>query len=76
MWYHGEMVESFFDEEPDDSVAVEDEVSALGVLVADHGEEGYQLGGLREDVDILIGHLTRDGCCWFLGFGAVGGAHA
>ena len=30
------MVEGFFDEEPVDAVAVEDEVGAVGVLISNH----------------------------------------
>ena len=46
----GEVVEAFFDEEPDDAVGVEDKVCAGGALVADHtfeGEKALRLAGVR-----------------------------
>jgi hypothetical protein len=30
------VVESFFDEEPDDSIGVEDEISSFGIFVSNH----------------------------------------
>jgi len=57
---YGEMVETLFDEETDDAVGVEDEVAAVGVFVADHGEEGDKLRGLREDVNIVRGDGNGD----------------
>jgi hypothetical protein len=35
----GEVVQAFFDEEADDAVGVEDEVSAVGAFVTDHAIE-------------------------------------
>jgi len=46
------MVQAFFDEQADDAVAVEEKVAAGGVLVADDGVEGLELGRLGEGVDI------------------------
>lgn len=44
------MVEALLNEDPDDAVQVEKEVSAAHLLVADDGEEGLELCRLREGV--------------------------
>lgn len=36
MLYHGQMIETLFNQESDDSIGVEDEVCALRIFVADH----------------------------------------
>lgn len=35
MCYHWEVVQSFLDEKPDDTIGVEDKIGSLGVFVAD-----------------------------------------
>ena len=46
-----EVVQAFFDEQPNDTVRVEEEVASTGVLVPDDGVEGLQLRCLREGED-------------------------
>ena len=57
---YGEMIEPLFDKEPDDSVRVEEEVAAAGLLIADDGIESLELGRLWEGV-----HRGREGI-WHL----------
>ena len=45
------MVQTLFDEQTDDAVRVEEKVSAGGILVADDGVEGFELGCLWEGED-------------------------
>lgn len=54
------MIEPLFDKEPDDSVRVEEEVAAAGLLIADDGIESLELGRLWEGV-----HRGREGI-WHL----------
>lgn len=42
------MVETLLDEESDDSIGVEEEIAATGLLVADDGVKRLELGSLRE----------------------------
>lgn len=37
--YHRQVIEAFLDQQPNDSVGVEDEVSPIGVFVSDHSAE-------------------------------------
>lgn len=55
--HHGEVVQAFLDEEPDDPVGVEDEVGPLRVFVPDHREQRDELGRLWEDVHVALFHL-------------------
>lgn len=62
MWQDWQVVECFFNQKSADSVGVEYEVGAIGVDVAQHGEESDELWGLRQDVKIVnLGH-RRDRC--------------
>jgi len=70
------MVQALLDEQTDDAIGVEDEVRALGVFVSDHGEEGDQLRGLGQDVDVGLVDFAGDGGGGLFGLGAVGGAYA
>lgn len=76
MWNHGEMIETFFNEETNDSVAVEDEVGSLRALVSDHSEESDELRSLRENVDgIEVGwDLAGNCCCWLFTVSTIGWA--
>lgn len=47
------VVEALFDQEPNDTVGIENEVRPGGVFVADHGEQRNKLRRLWEDVHIL-----------------------
>lgn len=46
-------VRTFFDQDTDDAVRVEDEVGALGVLVADDGGASLELLGLGQEDNLL-----------------------
>jgi len=69
------VVQSFFDEETDDPVGVEDKVCSVGSLVSDHGQECYKLRSLREGMNILKCDWSRNSCGWFQFLWAVVWAH-
>lgn len=54
---------TFFDQDTDDAVRVEDEVGALGVLVADDGGASLELLGLGQEDNLLW---------WLIGLGRIG----
>lgn len=56
-------VRTFFDQDTNDTVRVEDEVGALGVLVADDGGAGLELLGLGQEDNLLW---------WLIGLGEDG----
>ena len=68
------MIQPFLHEQSYYAVRVEYEVGSLRLLVADHGEEGYQLRCLRESVYIFLGDWSRDCCGRLFGVRAVRGA--
>ena len=48
LWYHREMVQPLFDEKPDDSVGVEQEITPARLLVPDDCVQRFQLRRLRQ----------------------------
>lgn len=82
-----QMVKTFLDKKANDSVRVENEISAFCPLITDHAghvrfyslatsicdlrQKGNELGRLLQDVDIVMRNDRRHSCGRFLFVGAI-----